>query len=85
MKTVSILDVKKGARVRLRGTNWLATVMDNMVRGQTRVCDVEGFEREMGSVYTTDMGSALVEGEWLPITFTPSQVKATLARKSAGF
>ena len=56
--TTSISNVKKGARVELRN-GFLATVMDNLVNGQTRMCNVEGFVTEMGSVYTSDLLNVL--------------------------
>ena len=46
-------DLKKGARVLLRN-GWYGTIMDN-ARGNTRMVDVEGFEREIGSVYSHDI------------------------------
>ena len=83
---VSILDVKKGARVQLRESGWYATVLDNMCKGHTRLCDVEGMFREMGSVYTTDIVSVQrPDGSWDRVEFTPGQVKAKASRKMAGF
>jgi hypothetical protein len=46
-------DIKKGMRLRLRN-GWYGTMMDN-AKGNTRMVDVEGFEREIGSVYTKDI------------------------------
>jgi hypothetical protein len=46
-------ELKKGARVELRN-GWMATVADNG-RGNTRICEVEGFYTEMGSVYAHDI------------------------------
>lgn len=46
-------DLKRGTRVKLRN-GWFATVMDN-ARGNTRVCEVEGFYTEIGSVYSWDI------------------------------
>ena len=66
-------DLKRGCRVQLRN-GWYATIMDNM-RGDTRVCDVEGFEREMGSVYSHDITRALICGRWENVQHTPKQLK----------
>ena len=83
--SVSIKEVKKGARVQLRN-GWEADVMDNTVNQHTRVCKVYGFETEMGSVYSTDI--ALVrtpDGSWQHVVHTPAQVKAHNARKGWEF
>jgi hypothetical protein len=48
---VSILDVKKGARVQL-DNGWFATTLNNDMKGHTRLCLVEGICTEAGSVYT---------------------------------
>lgn len=79
----SILIVKKGARVRL-ANGWWATVMDNTVRQHTRVCDVEGFHREMGSVYSTDIEWVEIDGRLELVYHTPAQLKAKLARRKFG-
>lgn len=83
--TISIKNIKKGARVRLRGTGWLATVTDNTVNAHTRVCDVEGMYREIGSVYTTDIAAVLVGDVWHDIEFTPGQLKQKAQRAAMGF
>lgn len=67
-------DLKKGTRVQLRGTGWYATLIDN-AKGNTRMADVEGWFREMGSVYAHDIVSALVDGKWQPVEHTPAQLK----------
>lgn len=66
-------DLKKGARVMLRN-GWEAIVEDNM-RGNTRVCTVFGFETEMGSVYSHDIVRAEVNGRWELVEHTPAQLK----------
>jgi hypothetical protein len=48
--------------------------MDNM-KGNTRVCDVYGYEHEMGSVYCHDMAYAVIDGEKVIIEYTPAQLK----------
>lgn len=84
MTKVSSLDLKKGARVRLRN-GWEADVLDNTVKQHTRVCKVYGWETECGSVYTTDIEAVLIDGRWLPVEFTPGQEKARLERVRLGF
>lgn len=46
-------DLKKGQRVILRN-RWRATIRDN-ARGNTRIADVEGDYREIGSIYSHDI------------------------------
>lgn len=79
----SILEIKKGARVRL-ANGWEATVEDNQCRQHTRLCTVYGDFEEMGSVYSTDI--ILVQkspGVWDEVVHTEAQNKA--AEKRAGF
>lgn len=70
-------DLKKGTRVLLRN-GWYATVADN-ARGNIRMCDVEGFYREIGSVYSHDIVAALVQkgmfAEFEDVEHTPAQLK----------
>lgn len=68
-------DIKKGTRIRLRN-GWFGTMMDNM-KGNTRVVDVEGDFREMGSVYSHDIVMAQNGPElvWDLVDHTPAQLK----------
>ena len=66
-------DVKKGTRVKLRN-GWFGTMADN-AKGQTRMVDVEGFCREIGSVYSHDIVAALIGETWTAIEHTPAQIK----------
>lgn len=82
---VKITDIKKGARVELRN-GWFATVMDNCVKQHTRVCNVEGFVTEMGSVYSTDIVRVLTDsGNWAKVEHTDGQRKRAAQRKVYGF
>lgn len=65
-------DLKKGTRILLRN-GWYATIMDN-ARGTIRVADVEGFYREIGSVYAHDILKAEVNGKWVNVEHTPAQL-----------
>ena len=65
-------DLRKGHRVRLRN-GWFATVMDN-ARGNIRMCDVEGFEREIGSVYSHDIVLVFDGDRTVPVQHTPKQL-----------
>lgn len=54
---------------------WVAIIEDNM-RGNTRMAKVFGFDTEIGSVYAHDMIAYEDEnGEWQPIEHTPAQIK----------
>ena len=66
-------DLKKGTRIRLRN-GFYATLMDSK-KGNTRLADVEGIYREIGSVYSHDIVSAksLAHDGWLPVEYTPAQ------------
>lgn len=68
-------ELKKGCRIRLR-CGWYATLMDNM-KGNTRLADVEGIYREIGSIYSHDIAAYQdANGQWHnDIELTPSQIK----------
>jgi len=67
-------DLKKGDRVLLRN-GWYATIRDN-AKGNTRLADVEGFFREIGSVYSHDIMYAIdPAGHSISIEHTPQQIK----------
>ncbi len=66
-------DLKSGARIRLRN-GWYATIKDNK-RGNVRTAEVEGLYTEIGSVYSHDIVLALVDGVWVEVEHTPSQLK----------
>ena len=82
--TTKISEVKKGSRVELRN-GFLATVLDNLTNGQTRLCNVEGFVTEMGSVYSSDMLNVLTPWGWSPIQHTPKQLAGRKARQQMGW
>ena len=84
MKNTNIAEVKKGARVELRN-GWFATVLDNLTNGQTRLCNVEGFVTEMGSVYSSDMLNVLTPTGWTPIQHTPKQLAGRKVRQQMGW
>ena len=78
-------DIKKGHVVRLRN-GWYGIMADNM-KGNTRLVDVDGMFREMGSVYSHDitiawpdekfpLGSQIrLHGAMHMVTHTDSQLK----------
>jgi hypothetical protein len=81
---ISINEVRKGSRVELRN-GFLANVLDNQTKAQTRMCEVEGFVTEMGSVYTTDMLTVMTPHGWMPIEHTPKQIAGRELRQSGGW
>lgn len=81
--SVKTNDLKKGVRILLRN-GWYATIVDN-ARGNTRMADVEGFCREIGSVYSWDIAEALVDGKWVAVELTEKQVKDRARVRSTGF
>lgn len=69
-------DLKKGDRIQLRN-GWYGTIMDNL-KGNTRLVDVEGTFREIGSVYGHNIAyyvPAARSAFMLPIEHTPQQLK----------
>lgn len=66
-------DIKKGTRVLLRN-GWFGTMMDNL-KGNTRMVDVEGYSREIGSVYSWDIVEAYTEsGDPVSVEHTDKQL-----------
>ena len=66
-------EIKKGMRIALR-CGWYGTMMDNL-KGNTRLAEVEGIYKEMGSVYAHDIVSAMVGGKWVTVEHTERQKK----------
>jgi len=70
-------DVRKGMRVQLRN-GWFGTMADN-AKGNTRMVDVEGFCREIGSVYTHDIARVRIDSAgievWERVDLSPAQEK----------
>lgn len=80
---VSILDIKRNERV-LLANGWEAEVIGS-TKGFTTLCNVHGWEEELGSVYTTDIECVKRDGEWLKVKHTPGQVKNAAKRQKAGW
>ena len=79
-------DIKKGAKLVMRGTGWNATMADNK-KGVIRMCDVEGVCREIGSVYVWDIAQVLnpATGQWEPVALSEAQLKQKGVVKGFGF
>jgi hypothetical protein len=90
-------DIKKGMAVRLNN-GWYGIMADNM-RGNTRMTDVDGYFREIGSVYSHDilqawpdkileLGSSvtlLFHSDSVNIEHTPAQLKLKERVLNSGF
>lgn len=66
-------DIKKDARILLTN-GWYGTMMDNK-KGNTRMAEIEGYYKEIGSVYAWDIAKVKVEGQWVAVELTPKQIK----------
>jgi hypothetical protein len=83
--------IRKDDRVQLQN-GWFATVLDNKVNAQVRMCRVEGLCTEMGSVYASDIvlvrtlyDKANDIEEWDTVIHSASQIKAAKMRSNFGF
>jgi len=70
--TLKTNDLKKGDVVRLRN-GWMASIEDNM-KGNTRLAMVDGYERELGSVYAHDIIMCIRSDGVYSIEHTPKQI-----------
>jgi hypothetical protein len=77
-------EVTKGMEVRLKNGN-RAIVLDGLKHQATRLCKVFGDYTEMGSVYSTDIVMANVDGLWTQVSLTPKQVELVKMRSAMGF
>jgi hypothetical protein len=57
--------LKKGTPITLKN-GWAAIIMDNM-KGDTRMAEVDGYFKEIGSIYARDIDTAFVDGKWQPV------------------
>jgi hypothetical protein len=57
--------LKKGTPITLKN-GWAAVIMDNM-KGDTRLAEVDGYFKEIGSIYASDIDTAFVDGKWQPV------------------
>jgi len=80
---MKVNELKKGSKVILKN-GWNATIMDN-AKGQTRMCLVEGFYTELGSVYSTDIAKVFVEGQLVLVEHSEAHLKSAKMRKAMGF
>jgi hypothetical protein len=57
--------LKKGTPITLKN-GWAAVIMDNM-KGDIRMAEVDGYFKEIGSIYASDIDTAFVDGKWQPV------------------
>lgn len=77
--SVKTNDLKKGTNVILRN-GWKARIEDNK-KGNTRLATVYGTFTEMGSIYSTDIVQAEINGVWVKIELTDTQTKVQNLRR----
>jgi len=77
MTKVMTNTLKKGTEVLMRN-GFSGTIADNL-KGNIRTVAVRGSQfglfDELGSVYSHDIISALVDGVWVDIEYTPAQLR----------
>ena len=87
MTKIKTNDLKKGTEVRMRN-GFSGTLMDNR-KGNLRSVFIRGSEfgyfDEQGDNYSHNIVSALVNGEWVEIEYTESQLKCRAMVKGMGF
>ena len=59
-------ELKKGTPITLKN-GWGAIIMDNK-KGATRLAEVDGYFKEIGSIYASDIDTAFIDGQWQPVT-----------------
>jgi len=64
-------DLKKGTKILLKN-GWDAVIYDNK-KGNTRLAEVDGIFKEIGSIYAHDIDQAFINNEWIPVTHTKKQ------------
>jgi hypothetical protein len=77
-------ELKKGAKIVLKGTGWKGTIYDN-AKGNIRMAEVEGIYTEIGSIYVWDIAYAIIDGVQVKIDLTDKQLKAMKTIKATGF
>ena len=72
MKTIEANKLGKGSKVILK-CGWRATILDGYKNRSIRMAEVEGLFKEVGSIYTSDIAYAEVDGELLRVTLPNAQ------------
>jgi hypothetical protein len=71
LKMLNTNDLKKGTQIMLKN-GWAAVIYDNK-KGNTRLAEVDGIFKEIGSIYAHDIDQAFINNEWQPVTHTKNQ------------
>lgn len=66
-------DLKKGTPITLKN-GWAAIIMDNK-KGDIRLAEVDGYVKEIGSIYAHDIDAAFINNEWVLVDYTKSQLQ----------
>ena len=64
-------DLKKGTQIILK-SGFGAVLYDNK-KGNTRLAEVDGIFKEIGSIYAHDIDQAFINGNWQPVIHTKKQ------------
>lgn len=66
-------DIKKGTRIKLHN-GWFGVMFDNK-KGNIRMAEVNGFHKEIGSIYAWDISHAYdpESNQWVEIELTDKQ------------
>jgi hypothetical protein len=69
-------EIKSGTKMILKN-GWYATMMDNK-KGNTRLAEVSGFCKEIGSIYVWDIDAVMIDNQYHfgIIELTDKQTKA---------
>ena len=69
-------DIKKGTQI-LLSNGWGAIMYDNK-KGNIRLAEVDGYFKEIGSIYAYDIAQAFIGGQWVDVELTDKQKKLRL-------
>lgn len=64
-------EIKKGMKIRLK-CGWDAIMMDNL-KGNTRMAEVDGIVKEIGSIYAHDIAWVEIDGKIIEPELTEKQ------------
>lgn len=63
-QTIKTDQIQKGDTVKLRGSDWIATIEDGYKNRIYRLATVQGYFTETGSIYVSDIYQVLRNGSW---------------------
>jgi hypothetical protein len=72
IKSIRSNELKKGDKIVMKGTMWEGTILDNK-KGNIRLAEINGFHKDIGSIYVHDIGYAIKNGERVLIELTDKQ------------